>query len=172
MALAGMLRKESVKAEQHLGEAELEHANSSTRANEGRRKLEKDATQHDYALGVEHCANSAAVAVRLRDAAPDATTGSLDTLAVLLQLGRAVHVAHALAQVEAGVLLVVDTLNLDEGSAHVLSVAAAAEIVSHGKKATSHRNRLARRMHGRAGAMRGLNAVETYRRNPRKVPLA
>jgi hypothetical protein len=145
MALAGMLRKELVKAEQHWGGAELEHAtifaNSSTSANEGRRKLGKDATQHDYALGVEHCANSAAVAVRLRDATPDATAGGLNTLAVLLQFGCAVHVAHALAQVEAGVLLVVDTLNLDEGSAHVLSVAAAAEIVSHGKKATSHRNR-------------------------------
>ena len=79
------------------------------------------------ALGVEHSANGAAVAVCLRDAAPDATNSGLNSLAVLLLPGCAVHVAHALAQVEAGVLLVVDAFNLDQGCAHVLSVASTAQ---------------------------------------------
>ena len=78
------------------------------------------------ALGVEHSANGAAVAVCLRDAAPDATNSGLNSLAILLLPGGAVHVAHALAQVEGSVLLVVNTLDLEEGCAHVLGVAAAA----------------------------------------------
>ncbi len=71
----------------------------------------------------------------LRDAAPDAANSGLNSLAVLLLPGRAVHVAHALAQVEAGVFLVVDTFNLDQGCAHVLSVASTAEDVLDGNDA-------------------------------------
>ena len=94
-------------------------------ANGHKNRIAFEHKESSNALGVEHGANSAAVAVRLRDAAPNATNGGLNSLAVLLLSGCAVHVANALAQVETGVLLVVDAFNLDEGCAHVLSVATA-----------------------------------------------
>ena len=129
------------------------------------------------ALGVEHSANGAAVAVCLRDAAPDATNSGLNSLAILLLPGGAVHVAHALAQVEGSVLLVVNTFDLEEGCAHVLGVAPAAGAVRRKQSGKDHDKEAAAECSRRgAGAAKSMRAraceTETHRRKPRKVPLA
>ena len=64
----------------------------------------------------ELCTDDTAVAVGASDLAPDDSA----LVALLVSLLGLVDVGHTLAEVEGGVLLSLDTLDSEEGGAHVL----------------------------------------------------